>query len=127
MPLSRLIAILSLTAISMPVLAASEEDTDLARNYLRCASFYVFGSMSVTRPELKQQLSDLANRSLYSAELLMDKNRPVVKEEFNAAREKFLAELGAEEVKTDSRGFLNYMGEYCTALREKNQARFSKE
>src|SRR3954465_15904777 len=47
---------------------SNEDKLSLARNYLRCAAFYVFGSTSVNRPELKKQLGDLANSSLYSAE-----------------------------------------------------------
>ncbi|MDB5764318.1 MAG: hypothetical protein JWQ21_3313 [Herminiimonas sp.] len=126
MTFSRLIAIVVLTATSLPALAASEDDVYTASQFLRCASFYVFGLKSVSRPELKEQLQNLANTSIYSAELLMDRDRPAVKAEFDNATDKFLAEIDTPEVKSDTRGFLKYMGEYCNALRDKNQARLSK-
>lgn len=125
MTFPRLIALLLLVALSMPVSAASDDDVALARNFLRCAAFYVFGSTSVTGTEVKQELQDLANKTLYAAEILMDKNRPVVKAEFDIARQKFFAELSTGEVKADRQGFLKFMGEYCNVLRENNRARFS--
>lgn len=103
---------------SMPAAANSEDSTALARRYLRCAAFYVFGSTGVKKPELKQQLQHLANVSLYSAEQLMEKDKPRVKKEFDAAREKFLAETLSDEVKADTRGFLQYMGNHCNELRK---------
>lgn len=108
---------LLLGMVAIPATAASEDDTALARRYLRCAAFYVFGSTGVSKPELKQQLQHLANVSLYSAELLMDKDKPQVKKEFETAREKFLAETLSDEVKADTRGFLQYMGNHCNELR----------
>ncbi|QAU35412.1 hypothetical protein [Janthinobacterium sp. 17J80-10] len=109
---------LLLTTAAIPADAASEDNTALARRYLRCAAFYVFGSTGVKKPELKQELQHLANISLYSAELLMEKDKPLVKKEFDIAREKFLAETLSDEVKADTRGFLQYMGNHCNELRK---------
>ncbi len=111
--------LLALGMVTMNAAAApSEDDTHLARRYLRCAAFYLFGTSGVSKPELKQQLQNLTNISLYSAEVLMDKNRPLVKTEFETAREKFLAETLTDEVKADTRGFLQYMGDHCNELRK---------
>lgn len=109
---------LMLGTVTMPAVASSDDNTALARRYLRCAAFYVFGSTGVSKPELKQQLQHLANVSLYSAEQLMEKDKPRVKKEFDAAREKFLAETLSDEVKADTRGFLQYMGNHCNELRK---------
>ncbi|TCS38549.1 hypothetical protein EDC30_102288 [Paucimonas lemoignei] len=117
-PIQCLIAALVLGVASSPAKAASEDDAQLARRYLRCAAFYVSGSNEVTKPELKQQLQHLANISLYSAEVLLDKDRPRVKNEFAAAREKLLAESRSDEVKADPRGFMRYMGDHCAELRK---------
>jgi hypothetical protein len=113
-----LIAILLLGMTTLPATAASEDDTQVARRYLRCAAFYLSGANDVSKPELKQQLQHLANVSLYSAEVLMDKDRPLVKSEFESARKKLLAEAQSSEVKADTRGFLQYMGEHCGELRK---------
>lgn len=116
----RLFALLALAVTAVPAFAASDNDVILARKYLRCAAFYVAGSTTVSKPEVKQELEDRANRSLYSAELLMEKDRPLVKKEFSAAQEKFFTELDSAEVKADPRGFLKFMGEYCNDLRASN-------
>lgn len=107
-----------LGSAAIPAKANSEDNAALARRYLRCAAFYVFGSTGVSKQELKQQLQHLANVSLYSAELLMEQDRPKVKAEFDTAREKFLAETLSDEVKADTRGFLQYMGNHCNDLRK---------
>lgn len=114
----RLITMLFLGMASLPAKAASDDDIQTARRYLRCAAFYVSGANEVSKPELKQQLQNLANVSLYSAETLMDKDRPKVKNEFEMARQKLLAESQSDEVKANPRGFLQYMGEHCNALRK---------
>ena len=122
----RLIATLLLSALALPAAAASDDDTQLARRYLRCAAFYLFGTTGVSKQELKQQLQHLANISLYSAEMLMDKDRPLVKSEFDNAREKFLAETLSDEVKADTRGFLQYMGGHCNDLRKNHPVTLPK-
>lgn len=116
--IQRLTAVLMLGIAALPAKAANEEDLQLARRYLRCAAFYLSGSNEVSKPELKQQLQNLTNISLYSAEVLMDKDRPRVKNEFDAAREKLLAETQGNEVRADTRGFMQYMGEHCAELRK---------
>ncbi|RJG01903.1 hypothetical protein [Noviherbaspirillum sedimenti] len=123
----RLVAMLVLlSTATLPAIAASEDDTQLARRYLRCAAFYLFGTSGVSKPELKQQLQQMANISLYSAEVLMDKDRLRVKSEFDSAREKFLAETLSDEVKADARGFLQYMGEHCNELRKNHRVPLPK-
>lgn len=106
----------------MPTWAASEKNVILAEKYLRCAAFYVAGSTTVNKPEVKQELQDRANRSLYHAELLLDSDRPLVKEKFETARKKFFTEIESAEVKADPRGFLKYMGGYCNDLQGGKQA-----
>lgn len=113
-----LTAVLVLIITAIPAKAASEDDLQLARRYLRCAAFYLSGANEVKKAELKQQLQQLANVSLYSAEVLMEKDRPRVKNEFDSAREKLLAESQSDEVKTDARGFMQYMSENCAELRK---------
>jgi hypothetical protein len=113
-----LAVMLTLGTVTLPAAANSDDNPALARRYLRCAAFYVFGSTGVSKPELKQQLQHLANVSLYSAEQLMEKDKPRVKKEFDSAREKFLAETLSDEVKADTRGFLQYMGNHCNELRK---------
>lgn len=116
-------ALLSLTVLASPVLAASEDDILLARQFLRCAAFYVAGAQDVKRDELRRQLQDLANRSLYNAELLLDRDRPLVKQEFAAARTKFAEEARSEEARADGKGFLKFMGGHCRELQARHQAR----
>jgi hypothetical protein len=121
---SRLILLLFSIGISTPSSAASEDELALARSFLRCAAFYVFGSMVVTGKEVKQELETLANRNLHGAELLLEQNRPLVKTEFDAARQRFFAETATEEVKADRQGFIKFMGEQCNAVRERNKNYF---
>jgi hypothetical protein len=121
MNFSYITAAVLLLVTSSSALSVTDDDAYIARQYLRCASFYLSGSTDVSRPELKKQLQQLANSSLHSAELLMEGNRPLVKAEFDAAREKFHAETITPEVKADTRGYLQYMGEFCTRLRQNHR------
>jgi hypothetical protein len=115
-----LTAVLMLSITAQPVKAAGDDELQLARRYLRCAAFYLSGSNEVSKPELKQQLQHLTNVSLYSAEILLDKDRPRVKNEFDTARKNLIAETQSDEVKADTRGFMQYMGEHCAELRKKH-------
>lgn len=113
-----LLTISTLAASWLPAKAASEDDTHLARRYLRCAAFYLSGANEVSKPELRQQLQQLTNLSLYSAEILLDKNRPLVKEEFETAKTKLREEVRSDEIRADSRAFMEYMGAHCAELRK---------
>lgn len=120
----RLLALFCTFFALLPAKAATDSDVYLARKYLRCAAFYVSGSTTVTSAVVKRELQDHANVSLYSAELLMNGDRPRVKAEFESARERFFAELDSFEVKADPRGFLNFMGGYCNDLRRQHPVAF---
>lgn len=108
---------------ALPAAAADDDELLLARQFLRCAAFYVAGAQDVSRDALKHQLQDLANQSLYRAELLLDRERVLVKQEFDAARDKFAAEAASKEAREDGRGFLAFMGRHCRDLHAKHQAR----
>ncbi len=113
-----LLALGTLSTSWLPAMAATEDDTHLARRYLRCAAFYLSGANEVSKPELRQQLEQMTNLSLYNAEVLLEKNRPLVKEEFETARTKFGEEVQSDAVRADTRAFMEYMGEHCAELRK---------
>lgn len=84
---------------------------------LACPARHHQGNTKDTpRATMKRCQSNLP--SLASAEVLMDKDRMRTKSEFDSAREKFLAETLSDEVKADTRGFLQYMGGHCNNLRK---------
>ncbi|CAN5254475.1 hypothetical protein BH11PSE11_BH11PSE11_15470 [soil metagenome] len=113
------IVLLASAVTSLQSHAASENEISRARINLRCAAFYVMGFQDVQRPELKEKLSELANQNLRRAEILLGNDKPLVKKEFEAARERLSTELLADEVKADAPGFMKFMGEYCAGREQK--------
>jgi hypothetical protein len=116
---SRLIALAGLSAMSLPAFSAEEGELVLARQFFRCSAYYSFGSASVTRVSLKQQLTYLGQRSYNAGALLVGNNQLRAQAEFDDASKALLIE--AHGARSDMAAFLKINADACTELRERSQ------